>query len=122
MEATMLYKTIVLELLQDHPQLYDQLLCTRKLLPTLERYASELRIRHLGWKELLTEPRSRRATATQIASQALELAVEELERRLPCKPTQDGGQPAFAGWSDGVYPQPYAARVTLARGQRLLAV
>jgi hypothetical protein len=88
MEAPMLYKTITLELLQDHPQFYDQLLFTRRLLPTLERYARELRDRHLAWIELLTLAKPK-GDPIQIASEAGELATEELQRRLPSDPLQE---------------------------------
>ena len=88
----MLYKTITLELLQDHCQMYDQLLYTRRLLPTLERYSDELRTRHLAWKELLEEARPNR-DASQIASESLELAIEELVRLLPSESLQDDSEP-----------------------------
>lgn len=88
----MLYKTITLELLQDHPHLYDQLLSTRKLLPTLDLYASELRTSHLGWKELLANAKPDK-DGSLIASEALELAIEELRRRLPFNPLQEEDNP-----------------------------
>lgn len=79
----MKYKTMTLELLQDRPQLYDQLIRSRTLLATLERYAQELRDSHHNWMEQLwrSKPNS---DANQIASQALELALEELVSRLDC--------------------------------------
>ena len=39
----MQYKTIVLELLQQRPEIHDQLRSQRMLLPTMEHYASELK-------------------------------------------------------------------------------
>ena len=39
----MQYKTIVLELLQQRPQMHEQLRKDRKLLPALEFYAKELK-------------------------------------------------------------------------------
>ena len=39
----LLYKTICLHLLEDRPQLHEQLRQTRTLLPTLDRLASELK-------------------------------------------------------------------------------
>ena len=39
----MQYKTIILELLQQRPQMHEQLRKERKLLPTMERYARELK-------------------------------------------------------------------------------
>jgi hypothetical protein len=87
MEATMIcYKTIVLEMLQDHPAMYDKLLSTRTLLATLEEYASDLRNRHQIWMELLSEAKPDR-DPIQIASEAGELAIEELQKRLACGQT-----------------------------------
>lgn len=77
----MLYKTIVLELLQQHPQTYDQLLANRKLLPTLNLYASQLRDCHLAWKDSLSQAKPD-LDPIQIASEARELALQELETSL----------------------------------------
>lgn len=78
----MQYKTIVLELLKERPELHEQLRLTRRLLPTLETCARELKASHETWKEILAqkEPGSDHA---QIASEALEMALKELEDRLP---------------------------------------
>jgi hypothetical protein len=91
-ETVMQYKTIVLELLQDRPQMYDQLRSNQKLLSTLERYASELKTNHEAWKErlVLAKPGS---DLTQIAAEALELALEQLERRLPAASPVDATEP-----------------------------
>lgn len=67
----MQYKTITLELLESHPTLHRHLRLSRKLLSELERYATDLRESHLRWKGQGLDP-----------SAALELAVEELERRI----------------------------------------
>ena len=78
----MQYKTICLHMIQERPQMYDQLLSKRILLPTLERYAIQLRTSHQTWKELLSqaEPGS---SESQIASEAMEIALKELEDSLP---------------------------------------
>lgn len=78
----MLYKTIVLELLQEQTQLHEQLRLQRQLLPVLNLCACELKAAHIHWKQILAEvcPESQ---VDQIASQALELAIEELRARLP---------------------------------------
>ncbi|MGH7170115.1 MAG: hypothetical protein ACRELG_07555, partial [Gemmataceae bacterium] len=68
----MLYKTIVLELLQNRPELYDQLRKQRMLLPTLNWLAGELKARHQAWKEELQATRP--GSDSQIASEALEPA------------------------------------------------
>ncbi len=78
----MQYKTIVLELLRQRTELHEQLRISRKLLPTLEMYARELMDGHDTWKEVLRRERPN-SHPSQIASQALELALKHLEDRLP---------------------------------------
>src|SRR5207244_13441885 len=56
-ETNMQYKTIVLELLQQRPQTHDQLRKDRKLLPTVEMYARELKTSHEAWKKTLGQER-----------------------------------------------------------------
>jgi hypothetical protein len=75
------YKTIVLELLQQRPAIYEPLRSRRMLLPAVERLASELKAGHEAWKESLTQERP--GSPSQIASEALELALQELEGSLP---------------------------------------
>ena len=76
------YKTIVLSMLQQRHQMHEELRKERKLLSTMEKYASELKESHEAWKETLqaTKPGS---DPSQISSEAMELAVKELEDRLP---------------------------------------
>ncbi len=78
----MQYKTIVLELLQQRPQMHQQLRKERKLLTTLEFYAKELKTSHEAWKELLGQSKPG-SDQSQIASEALEIALKGLEDRLP---------------------------------------
>jgi len=78
----MKYKTIVLELLQQQTELHEQLRITRRLLPTLETCAKELKASHQAWVETLSRQRPG-SDQSQIASEALELALKELEDRLP---------------------------------------
>jgi hypothetical protein len=82
METHMQYKTIILELLQQRPEIHEQLRKERKLLPALELYAKELKTSHEAWKDQLSQamPGSDRS---QIASEALEMALKDLEDRLP---------------------------------------
>jgi len=77
----MQYKTIVLELLQQQTELHEQLRKERKLLTTLEFYANELKASHEAWIMTLAESRPGSAPF-QISSEAMELAVSELEDRL----------------------------------------
>ncbi len=73
----MLYKTIVLELLEDRADLHEHLRRTRLLLRTLDLLATELRDRHLSWKERLALSRPG-STPDQLASEAMELAIQDL--------------------------------------------
>ncbi len=77
----MQYKTIVLELLQQRPEIHDQLRKDRMLLPTLQRYASELKISHETWKDRLDRAKPG-SDPSQLASEALEMAVRDTENRL----------------------------------------
>ena len=88
----MLYKTIILEFLQGRPQLYDQLLTNRTLLSTLERYASQLKTSHEAWKDQLWKARPD-SHESQIASEALEFALQELENYLPTESQPDANDP-----------------------------
>jgi hypothetical protein len=82
MENAMLYKTIALELLQNRPEIHEKLRQQRMLLQATEYYAFELKASHEAWKEHLTSAQPQ-ADPSQITSQAMELALEELEALLP---------------------------------------
>lgn len=86
------YKTIVLELLQDRPELYEALRGSKRLLPTMDAYAVELRASHERWKEQIgtTHPGS---DPSQIAAEALELAIQDLRERLPSASPRDEAEP-----------------------------
>ena len=84
----MQYKTIVHEMLMQRPQMHEQLRKERKLLITLELYAMELKTSQEGWTELLT-PLRPGSDPLQISSEALELALKELEDRLPGESPQN---------------------------------
>jgi hypothetical protein len=79
---TMRYKTIVFELLQQRPQMHEQLRKERQLLATMEHHARELKTSHEEWKEVLSQARPE-SDPSQIASEALEMALRDLEERLP---------------------------------------
>lgn len=87
----MQYKTIVLELLKERSELHDQLRLTHRLLPTMETCARELKAHHEYWKETLATA-SPESDPSQISSEAMELALSELEARLPSVHPQDDGQ------------------------------
>jgi predicted nuclease with TOPRIM domain len=82
------YKSIVLELLEDRPRLKERLQRERQLLLTLEIYAQELKAGHEAWKTRLTHMRPE-SSPLQIASEALELALSDLEQRLPSESNAD---------------------------------
>ena len=81
-ETSMQYKTITLELLRERTELYEQLRLTHKLLPTLETWAAELKASHETWMETLTQANPG-SDPSQIASEAMEMAIKELEDHLP---------------------------------------
>ena len=88
----MQYKTIILQLLEQHPEIHDQLKRHRQMLPTMERYARELKTRHEAWKDRLFQEMPG-SDESQIASEALELALKELEDRLPSGSPRDDKEP-----------------------------
>ena len=84
------YMSIVLELLEQRTALHEQLRLSGTLLPTLEAFAQDLREHHFELTEQM-EKASPQSDPMQIASEALEIAVKELEDRLPAAlPTDDG--------------------------------
>jgi hypothetical protein len=86
-EETMHYKTIILEMLEQRPKMREELRQSRKLLPTLEFYASELKDSHEEWKDRLLQANPD-SDPSQIASEAMELALKDLEDRLPSESNQ----------------------------------
>jgi DNA repair ATPase RecN len=94
MEVNMQYKKMILELLQDQPEVYDQLRKERKLMSTMEQYSRELKASHQVWQEFLSQLRPG-SDPSQVASEALELALNELENRLPSASHQDKSEKHF---------------------------
>jgi hypothetical protein len=80
-ETIMHYKTIVLELLQNRPELHEKLRLSRTLLTTLNLYSSHLKANHEAWMDRISraKPGSERS---QLASEALEIAVKEMEESM----------------------------------------
>lgn len=78
----MQYKTIVLQYLRQRPSLHNRLKSSRTLLPTLDAYANELKTSHETLKEQLAQANPGR-DPSQIASQALEIALQEWTNSLP---------------------------------------
>jgi hypothetical protein len=81
------YKTIIMELLEQRPRIREELRQSRKLLPTLEFYASELKDSHEDWKDRLLRAKAD-SDPSQIASEAMELALKDLEDHLPSESNQ----------------------------------
>jgi hypothetical protein len=77
----MQYKTMVLELLKQHPKIHDQLRKKRLLFPALDSYAKALKASHEAWKARLSQAKPG-SDPSQIASEALEIALKELEDSL----------------------------------------
>jgi hypothetical protein len=75
------YKTIILGLIEQRTTLHEQLRKEEALLSAIDRYATELKTRHEAWKETLS--RSNPGSEQQIASEAMELAIREIELSLP---------------------------------------
>ena len=75
------YKTIVLELIEQHPILHNRLRASRTLLEAVNRHATALKACHESWKNRLAEARPG-SEASQIANEALELALQELQADL----------------------------------------
>lgn len=85
-----MYKTIVLQLLEQRPELHEQLRRNRILLQILEACSMELKKNHETWKEALARKKPE-SDPIQTASEALELALKELEDRIPSAlPEEDG--------------------------------
>jgi hypothetical protein len=84
----MQYKTIILELLQQRPEMHERLRKNRELLPALEIYAHELKTSHEAWKETLSQA-APGSDPSQTAAEALEIALKELEDRLPTLPQSE---------------------------------
>lgn len=78
----MQYKTVVLELLQQRTELYEQLRQERKLLETVDSMALDLKASHELLIAQLQQARPGSAPQ-QISLEAFEMALTYLEDRLP---------------------------------------
>ena len=90
-ETHMQYKTIVLQLMEQQPEVYNQLRKQRQLLQTLETYSDQLKALHEDWTETLSQANPG-SDPIQIKSEALEMALEDLKDRLPTVTRQDGNE------------------------------
>ena len=78
------YKTILMGLLEQYPELQNELRAKRLLLTSLNSYARELRTSHKAWKECLHRIWPDKSESA-IASDALEIALREMEHSLLTK-------------------------------------
>lgn len=86
------YKTIALEMIHDQPELYERLRSSKRLLPAMDAYAIDLKGRHEHWKAQLGR-RHPGSDPRQVAAEALELAIEDLRRRLRSASTASDEEP-----------------------------
>lgn len=100
----MQYKTITLALLQEVPALYQQLRQNRLLLTAMETYALDLRERHQAWIPVIARKRPD-SDSRQIASEALELAIEGLRSQLHGGSTPSEAAPSPAIARTSLHPQ-----------------
>lgn len=87
----MQYKTIALRLLEQNQEIYDQLRRQKKVLSTMEYHARELKTLHLAWKEILIQA-APGSDPSQIASEAMERAIKDLEDRLSIGSPRDDSE------------------------------
>src|SRR5262249_49755533 len=98
----MQYKTMVLELMKQRPALWERLRRKRKIMRALAIYANDLKARHEAWKSQLAQARPA-SHPHQLASEALEIALQELEAFLGPVPAREASEP----------PSPDGARTPL---------
>jgi hypothetical protein len=67
-----------MELLQQRPEICERLQQSRMLLATLDFYANQLKATHEIWKQRLFQAKPS-SGEIQIASEALEIALQEME-------------------------------------------
>lgn len=90
------YRTIVLELLQEHPELYEQLRSSKRLLPAMDAYAIDLKASHEEWMVRLSQTKPG-SDHIQLSSEALEIALKELEENLSSASKADEDGPSLDG-------------------------
>jgi hypothetical protein len=92
----MQYKTIALALIQERPELYEHLRSGKMLLTAMDAYAIELKASHEHWKDQLSQARPGR-DPRQVSSEAMELAIEDLQARLPSASPRDEAELMIEG-------------------------
>ena len=112
----MQYKTIVHELLLARTELHEQLRLTRRLKPTLETCARELKASHEAWKERLSQEKPE-SDPSQVASEALEMCRCRSSSGSFALRAGRRQRTAFARSGDGLSQNSYVARLKASRGQ-----
>ncbi len=87
----MQYVTLTLQLIRGYPEIHNQLKSQRAMLPVVNRLARELKTRHEELKTLLAQTRP--GSDIQISSEALEIALQELEQRLSAATAMEEAEP-----------------------------
>lgn len=82
------YKTLTLQILRQRPKVHNFLKKKELLLKGLEKLALTLQTSHQEWIHRLEEKRPG-SSPSQTAAEALELALYELEERLPLEMPAD---------------------------------
>lgn len=88
----MTYQTMILELMMQRPRTLKELRSNRVLFPAIELYAKQLRQIHQSWKRHLFQ-NSLECCEEQIASEALEFALMEVQELFPTEPSDEVGIP-----------------------------
>lgn len=86
------YKTIVLNLLEQRPNFHEQLRQVRQLLSALDLYALALKTLHESRSRELSQGNPD-SDPCQIQSEALELAIRDLEEGLPSESPVNEDEP-----------------------------
>jgi len=85
------YMTIVMDLIDEQPELAVHLRRKKHVLATIRTYAAVLKTRHEAWQDELSHQKPG-SHPSQITSEALELAIEEIRGRLRSASKTDDGE------------------------------
>ena len=116
----MLYKTITLELLQEQPELYEQLRSGKRLLPAMDSYSIDLKARHEAWKETIARKRPD-SDPRQVAGRGPRTGDPGATGPFALRIAEGRGG-AYHRHGEGPPEKTYAAKVRASRGQPLLPI
>jgi uncharacterized protein (DUF3084 family) len=86
------YKTLLLELIRQNPELHSRLKQSSTLAATLDQYAQELKQIHEALQADLSQLRPQH-DPIQLRGEALELALKEMESRFAFESAADEANP-----------------------------